>query len=44
MKLGVPASNFKGSGAYVVFSKVTVPTMSPPPIYGGIASSRASFP
>ena len=44
MKLGVPASNLNGTGAYVVFWKVTVSTISPPPIQGGRVSSRSFRP
>src|SRR5687768_10804068 len=37
---GVPASNLLGSGAYFVRAHVTDSIMSPPPMNGGIASSR----
>ena len=42
--LGVPASNLNGSALYVVFSKLTVRIMSPPPCQGGMASSSDSRP
>src|SRR5205085_12233598 len=41
---GVPASNLFGSSAYSVFSNFTDLIMSPPPMYGGIASSSARLP
>ena len=42
--LGVPASNLNGSSLNVVFSKLTVRIMSPPPCHGGMASSSDSRP
>jgi hypothetical protein len=41
---GVPASNLYGRSFQVERSKVTLRIMSPPPMNGGIASSRAAFP
>ncbi|CDF40081.1 unnamed protein product [Chondrus crispus] len=41
---GVPASNLCGSSAYVEWSRKTSAIISPPPMYGGICSSRALLP
>ena len=40
LKFWVPASNLPGTGAKVVPENRTVSIISPPPMYGGIASSH----